>query len=59
LPLHERPLLIYSAAALLFGAQLMSVGLLAELLTDLLSRDAEAYSIAESLGPTPGRERPQ
>jgi glycosyltransferase involved in cell wall biosynthesis len=59
LPLHERPLLIYSAAALLFGAQLMSVGLLAELLTDLLSRDDEAYSIAESLGPIPGRERPQ
>src|SRR5205085_11149792 len=35
-PLHERPLLIYSAAALLLGAQMMSIGFLAELITAYL-----------------------
>src|SRR5205085_11578544 len=29
-PLHERPLLIYAVAALLLGAQMMSIGFLAE-----------------------------
>jgi hypothetical protein len=51
LPLHQRPLLLYSVAALLFGGQLVSMGLLAELLTDLASRDEEPYSIAERLEP--------
>ena len=32
-PLHERPLLIYAVAALLLGAQMMSIGFLAELIT--------------------------
>src|SRR5262249_8496496 len=32
-PLHERPLLIYSVAGLLLGAQMMSIGFLAELIT--------------------------
>jgi glycosyltransferase involved in cell wall biosynthesis len=47
LPLHERPLLIYSVAALLLGAQMMSIGFLAELMTAYLSRDDDSYSIAE------------
>jgi glycosyltransferase involved in cell wall biosynthesis len=47
LPLHERPLLIYSVAALLLGAQMMSIGFLAELITAYQSRDADSYSIAE------------
>jgi dolichol-phosphate mannosyltransferase len=47
LPLHERPLLIYSLAALLLGAQMMSIGFLAELITAYQSRDEDAYSIAE------------
>jgi glycosyltransferase involved in cell wall biosynthesis len=55
-PLHERALLVYSAAALLLGAQLLSVGLLAELLTDLLARDVDAYSVAERLEPPAERE---
>jgi hypothetical protein len=55
-PLHERPLLIYSVAALLLGAQMLSLGFLAELLTDLLGRDEDAYSIAERLEPAPARE---
>jgi dolichol-phosphate mannosyltransferase len=46
-PLHERPLLIYALAALLLGAQMMSIGFLAELITAYKSRDEEAYSIAE------------
>jgi dolichol-phosphate mannosyltransferase len=46
-PLMERPLLIYSVSALLLGAQLLSVGLLSELLTACHSRQADTYSIAD------------
>lgn len=49
-PLHQRPLLIYSATALLLGAQMMSIGLLAELITEYQSRDEDSYSIAEHTG---------
>jgi dolichol-phosphate mannosyltransferase len=49
-PLHERPLLIYSVAALLLGAQMMSIGLIAELITSYKGRDEDAYSIAEQTG---------
>jgi glycosyltransferase involved in cell wall biosynthesis len=52
LPLHERPLLIYSAAVLLLGAQMMTMGFLAELITAYQGRDADSYSIAEET-PTP------
>ena len=54
LPLHQRPLLIYSVAALLLGAQMMSIGFLAELITAYQVGDEHSYSIAER---TP-RERP-
>jgi dolichol-phosphate mannosyltransferase len=47
LPLHQRPLLIYSAAALLLGAQMMSIGFLAELIIAYQSRDSDSYSVAE------------
>ena len=47
LPLHQRPLLTYSVAALLLGAQMMSIGFLAELITAYQSRDEDSYSIAE------------
>jgi glycosyltransferase involved in cell wall biosynthesis len=47
LPLHERPLLIYALAALLLGAQIMSIGFLAELVTAYTIRDEGSYSIAE------------
>jgi dolichol-phosphate mannosyltransferase len=50
LPLHERPLLIYAVAALLLGAQMMSIGLLAEMITAFQGRDEESYSIAETTG---------
>jgi dolichol-phosphate mannosyltransferase len=47
LPLHQRPLLIYSVAALLLGAQMMSIGFLAELITAYQVGDEHSYSIAE------------
>jgi len=47
LPLHQRPLLIYSVAATLLGAQMMSIGFLAELITAYLGRDQESYSVKE------------
>jgi dolichol-phosphate mannosyltransferase len=49
-PLHERPLLIYAAAALLLGMQMMSIGLLAEMITAYRGRDEDNYSIAEETG---------
>lgn len=60
-PLHQRPLLLYSVAFLLLGAQLMSMGLLAELITDYMSKDQDSYSIAEKTpdqqeGPSPASE---
>jgi dolichol-phosphate mannosyltransferase len=51
LPLHERPLMLYSAAALLLGAQMMSIGFLAELITAYQSRAEESYSVAERTPP--------
>jgi dolichol-phosphate mannosyltransferase len=53
LPLHQRPLLIYSVAALLLGAQMMSIGFLAELITAYQGQDEHSYSIAEQCGPEP------
>jgi glycosyltransferase involved in cell wall biosynthesis len=49
-PLHDRPLLIYAAVALLLGAQMISIGLLAEMITAHQSRDQESYSVAEEVG---------
>ncbi len=46
-PLHERPMLTYSVAALLLGAQMMSIGFLAELITAYQGRDEDSYSIAD------------
>jgi dolichol-phosphate mannosyltransferase len=51
LPLHERPLLIYSVAAQLLGGQMMSIGFLAELITAYQGRDEDSYSIAEQTTP--------
>jgi dolichol-phosphate mannosyltransferase len=46
LPLHERPLLLYSVAALLLGAQMMSMGFLAEMVTAYQGR-SDTFSVAE------------
>ena len=49
-PLHERPLVIYSAGLLLLGAQFMSIGFLAELMTAHARRNVSPYSVAERAG---------
>ena len=49
-PLHERPLVLYSVGGLLLGAQLLSIGFLAELMTALSRRDTIPYSVAEVAG---------
>jgi len=54
-PLHQRPALIYSVAALLLGGQLISIGFLAELILAYTGRDSETYSVAEE---TVGRGPP-
>jgi len=46
-PLHERPAVIYSMGAMLLGAQLMSIGFLAEMITAYQFREADTYSVAE------------
>lgn len=46
-PLHERPLLIYAVAAALLGAQMMSIGFVAELMTAYMGKDEDSYSIKE------------
>jgi dolichol-phosphate mannosyltransferase len=50
-PIHQRPLLVYSVAALLLGAQIISIGFLAELITAKMSRDEDSYSVAEETPP--------
>lgn len=47
-PLHDRPLLIYAGAFLLLGAQMMSIGFLAELITAFQGKDADTYSISDT-----------
>ena len=59
-PVHQRPMLLYSVAAMLFGGQLLSIGVLAEL---LLSNSRETttiapYSIAERIGAPSGSPQP-
>jgi dolichol-phosphate mannosyltransferase len=50
-PLHNRALLHYSLAALLLGAQMMSIGFLAELITAYQGKDEDSYSIVEQTPP--------
>jgi len=52
--LRDRPIVIYSLGLLLLGAQLMSVGFLAELLTAYHIKNEKTYSLAEEIdqGPT-------
>ena len=49
LPIHERALTIYAVAALILGAQFMSIGFLAELITAYLGRDQDSFSVAEKI----------
>ncbi len=52
-PLHQRPLVAYSLAALLLGAQMMSIGFVAEMITAHLGRKEDSYSVVEQTPPTP------
>jgi dolichol-phosphate mannosyltransferase len=54
-PLHQRPLLVYAVAALLLGAQMMSIGFLAELITAYQGQDEHSYSIAETTPASHGK----
>jgi dolichol-phosphate mannosyltransferase len=47
LPLHQRPLMIYSVGLLLLGGQLMSIGFIAELIIAYHQHDTRNYSVAE------------
>jgi glycosyltransferase involved in cell wall biosynthesis len=49
-PIGTRPLLLYSATLLGFGTQLLSLGILAELVTSYNIRAEDTYSVAETLG---------
>jgi hypothetical protein len=51
-PIGNRPLLFYSIALLIVGVQLMSLGVLAELVTAYNIKAVDTYSIAESIAPT-------
>lgn len=48
--LHQRPLLHYSIALLLLGGQFIAIGILAELITATIGRDAPQFSIRERVG---------
>jgi glycosyltransferase involved in cell wall biosynthesis len=50
-PLHQRPVVIYSLGALLLGAQLISIGFLAELITAHYRRGSRSFSIRETTRP--------
>jgi dolichol-phosphate mannosyltransferase len=57
--LHNRPAVIYSMGLLLLGAQLISMGFLAELMTAYYGRNVEQYSVKDRIGllPVQGNER--
>ena len=46
-PIGDRPLLLYSIAATLLGAQALSCGLIAELVVSYVTRDRDSYSVKE------------
>ena len=57
-PLQGRPLMTYSATALLLGAQMMALGFLAELITAGMHRHEDSFSIAEKTPAPTEDERP-
>lgn len=52
-PIGSRPLLAYSIASTLLGAQAISLGLLAELIVSNTGRDSDTYSVAGRTSPPP------
>lgn len=55
-PIGNRPLLSYSVAGVLLGAQLLSLGLLAELIVSRIAGTEETYSIADRVGEDPEQD---
>ena len=51
LNIHETALLYYSLGALLLGGQLLSLGLLAEMIAAQMGRGTDNYSIMEETNP--------
>lgn len=49
-PIGTRPLLAYSVAATILGAQALTLGLLAELIVSFSLRETDAYSISDRIG---------
>ena len=49
-PIGDRPLLAYSSAMLGVGAQFVSLGILAELVTAFQIRSVATFSVAETVG---------
>src|SRR5207248_1050820 len=59
-PIGNRPLLFYSGALVTIGIQLLSLGILAELVTAYNIRPEDTYSVVETIpsraGPAPVEE---
>ena len=51
LHLHQRAIFYYSITALLLGAQFISIGFLAELMTGFYARDSVPYSVCQRTHP--------
>jgi glycosyltransferase involved in cell wall biosynthesis len=49
-PLHQRPVVIYSAAALLLGTQLLTMGFLAELIVARDQKRGRRFSVRQTVG---------
>ncbi len=49
--IHNRPALLYSAVLVLFGTNLVAMGLVAEMIASLVSRDRDEFSIAQYTAP--------
>ena len=49
--LHETAALYYSLVSLLIGAQLLALGFVAELISALMSKESDAYSVAQHTSP--------
>ncbi len=50
-PLHARPLMTYAVASALLGAQMISIGVLAELITANSGKPEDRYSVAGETAP--------
>ncbi|MEZ6049718.1 MAG: glycosyltransferase family 2 protein, partial [Planctomycetaceae bacterium] len=57
-PIGSRPLLAYSVAFTLLGAQALTLGLLAELIVAYTGRESQTYSIAQRTAPVTNKPIP-